>query len=238
MDYSQLDKELNRILGLDRPAVAIKFLTEEKNLESYDTSKQYTFCQFIMKAREGQKLMATGDNIACANGASALGFKLVPEKIINGDFLASLGTFTKEGARKTMQAMPRFELNRYSAIALSPLSNVDFDPDIIVLESKPEHIMWLTLAGIYHEGGRLSYSSSIANGTCVDVTVIPHLTQNINISLGCYGCRNATDIRDEHMLVGFPGSYLERLVNSLSLLEDKAMSRTRGKKAYKRLLGK
>lgn len=86
MDYSQLDKELNRILGLDRPAVAIKFLTEEKNLKSYDTSKQYTFCQFIMKAREGQKLMATGDNIACANGASALGFKLVPEKIINGDF--------------------------------------------------------------------------------------------------------------------------------------------------------
>jgi len=191
---------------------------------------EYTFCQFLMKAREGGKLLATGNNIACANGVSALGFQPVPEKLMTGEFLAYLGTFEKEAAKRTMEAMPRFELNKYSAIALSPLAEVDFEPDIVVIESKPEHLMWLSLAAIYQEGGRLNFSSSISNGTCVDVTVVPHLTQEINVSLGCYGCRNATSIPDENLLAGFPGNQLEAIVHSLT------MPRTRGKKAYKRLI--
>jgi uncharacterized protein (DUF169 family) len=235
MNYSELSKKLQDILQMDSVPVGIKLLKTSKGYENYQKSDKYTFCQFIMKARQGQKLLAHKDNVACANGGSALGFRPVPEKLMNGEFLSTLGSFQKEGAQKTMAMMPRFDENTYQAIALSPLDQVDFQPDIIVLETLPEHIMWLSLASIHEDGGRLSFSTSVSNGTCVDTTVVPHLTQQLNVSIGCYGCRNATNVPDHHLYAGFPGHQLEALVNALENINQKAMPRTREKRAYQKL---
>jgi uncharacterized protein (DUF169 family) len=234
-DYKMLSEKLKRVLEMESEPVGIKFLEGNSWVCGYDKESKYTFCQFIMKAREGCKLLATADNIACANGASALGFMPVPEKLMNGEFLAQLGTFNKEGAQNTMQLMPRFKQGQYSGIALAPLSEVTFEPDVIVLETLPENLMWLSLATIHQSGGRLNFSSSISNGTCVDMTVIPHTTQKLNVSLGCYGCRNATNIANEHLLAGFPGDQLNLIVEALDEIAEKAMPRTREKIAYKRL---
>ena len=235
MDYKTISDTLKDLLGLKNEAVGIKFLKENETMPGYESDKKYTFCQFIMRAREGHKLLANADNIACANGGSALGFFPVPEKLMNGEFLARLGSFTKEGAQKTMEMMPRFQQNQFSGIVLAPLSKIDFDPDIIVLETLPEHLMWLSLATIHEKGGRLQFASSISNGTCVDTVVVPYLTQSLNVSLGCYGCRNATSIPDEHLLAGFPATQLQSIVDSLKSISEKAMPRTREKRAYNRL---
>ena len=238
MNYKEASEKLKEVLNLENEIVGLKMLKNNDILEGYNKEPKYTFCQFIMKAREGHKLLATADNIACANGASALGFISVPEKLMNGEFLSQLGTFEKEGAKETMGFLPRFEQNEFSGIALSPLSEADYDPDIIIIETEPENIMWLGLATIYQGGGRLQFSSSISNGTCVDMAVIPFKTQKLNVSLGCYGCRNATNIPNKHMLAGFPGNGLINILESLDLLAKKAMPRTREKRAYQRLISK
>lgn len=238
MKYKEMSKKLEDILKMKQSAVGLKLLENGSAMPGYDTSHKYTFCQFIMKAREGNKLLANGDNIACANGASALGFMPVPEKLMSGELLSILGSFQKEGAQETMALMPRFEQNQYTGIALAPLAEVDFDPDIVILETLPEQVMWLSLATIHQNGGRLQFSTSISNGTCVDMTVVPHLTQKINVSPGCYGCRNATSVPDDHLYAGFPGNQLESIVNALSLISEKAMPRTRQKRAYTKLINK
>ena len=168
MDYKVISDGIKDLLSLKNEAVGLKLLQDNTSVSGYNSENKYTFCQFIMKAREGNKLLATADNVACANGASALGFIPVPEKLMNGEFLSQLGSFQKEGAQKTMELMPRFEYKQFSGIALAPLPEVDFNPDIIVLETVPEHLMWLALATIHQTGGRLEFSSSISNGTCVD----------------------------------------------------------------------
>jgi len=238
LNYQELSEELTRILKLDLSPIGVKFLKEGEveAFQNYNSDVKYTFCQFLMKAQEGEKLLANADNISCANGASALGFRPVPDKLKTGEFLEKLGSFEKEAGRTTMEDLPRFELNRYAAIAVSLLANADFEPDVISVQSKPEHLMWLTLGVLHHEGGRLKFSTAISNGTCVDITVVPHLTQKINVTLGCYGCRNATSIPDDHLLAGFPGNQLESIVHSLRMLEEKSMPRTREKKGYKRLI--
>jgi len=236
MEYKVLSERLKSLLNIQNEAVGLKLLKEGESLEGYESSGKYTFCQFIMKAREGNKLLATADNVACANGSSALGFIPVPEKILNGEFLSKLGSFQKKGAQVTMELMPRFKQKQFSGIALAPLPEADFEPDIIILETKPEHLMWLSLAAIHHNGGRLEFTSSISNGTCVDTTVIPFLKQKLNVSLGCYGCRNATSIPEENLLAGFPGSQLENILDALQLMSEKTMPRTREKIAYSKLL--
>lgn len=235
MDYRDLSQRLKGLLNLEEEAVGLKLLSDNSSVSGYLSDKRYTFCQFIMRAREGNKLLATADNIACANGASALGFLPVPDKLLSGEFLYHLGTFQKEGAQKTMELMPRFKQQQFSGIALAPLPEVDFDPDIIILETVPEHLMWLSLATIYQNGGRLQFTSSISNGTCVDTVVVPFLTQKLNVTLGCYGCRNATSISSEHLLAGLPGNQIQGIVDNLQMLSEKAMPRTRAKKAYARL---
>ena len=132
--------------------------------------------------------------------------------------------------------VPRFSQKQFSGIALAPLPEVDFAPDIIVLETVPEHLMWLALATIHGNGGRLEFTSSISNGTCVDTTVVPFLSQKLNVSLGCYGCRNATSIPDENLLAGFPGDQVQDILDSLQIISEKAMPRTREKRAYARLI--
>ncbi len=236
MDYKIISDRLKNLLSLKNEAVGLKLLQDNTLVTGYSSEHKYTFCQFIMKARQGNKLLAIADNIACANGASALGFIPVPEKLMDGEFLSQLGSFQKEGAQNTMEIMPRFEYKQFSGIALAPLSEVDYHPDIIVLETLPEHLMWLTLATIHQTGGRIEFSSSISNGACVDTTVVPFFKQKINISLGCYGCRNATDIPDENLFAGFPGDHVENILDSLQKINEKAMPRTREKRAYARLV--
>lgn len=238
MNYKELSEELTRILGLELPPVGVKFLKEgeAENYPDYDAGTHYTFCQFLMKAREGEKLLANGKNIACANGASALGFMPVPDKLKAGDFFEVLGSFEKEAGKKMMAELPRFEPDQYAAIVMAPVADADFEPDVISVQGKPEQLMWLSLGVLHHEGGRLNFSTSISNGSCVDITVVPQLTQKINVTLSCYGARNATSIPDDHMLAGFPGDQLEAIVESLRIIEEKSMPRTRAKKAYNRLI--
>jgi uncharacterized protein (DUF169 family) len=236
LDYKYISERLKVLLSLENDGIGLKLLQDNKSFSGYNCEDKYTFCQFIMKAREGNKLLATAENIACANGASALGFIPVPEKLMRGEFLSHIGCFQKEGGKKTMELMPRFKLKQFSGIALAPLKEVDFDPDIIILETVPEHLMWLALATIYQNGGRLEFTSSISNGTCVDTTVVPFLTQKLNVTLGCYGCRNATNIPDEHLLAGFPAGQVTDILDALQIISEKAMPITRGKRAYARLI--
>jgi len=235
MNYKDLSNQLKDILKLDHSPVGIKLYEEDELPEGYECNHKYTFCQFLMRAKEGHKLIAMNNNVSCANGSSALGFRPVPEKLLNGEFLERVGSFKKKAAIETMQSMPRFKEGQYKAIALAPLDDMDFEPDVIVLETLPEKIMWLSLASIHEDGGRHSFSTSISNGTCVDMTVIPHQNQELNVSIGCYGCRNATNVPDSHLYAGFPAHQLTSLVTSLHSLNEKSMPRTRDKIAYNKL---
>jgi len=67
----------------------------------------------------------------------------------------------------------------------------------------------------------------------VDVTVVPYLTGEVNISPSCYGCREATDASPEHMFMGIPAKLLEEITESLEKLSIKAMITVRNKGVYK-----
>jgi uncharacterized protein (DUF169 family) len=92
--------------------------------------------------------------------------------------------------------------------------------------------MWLGLAINFEECGRLNFNSSIFQAECVDVTTVPYLTGEANMTPGCYGCRQATDIPPEHMLIGIPAKLLPQVVKSLEVLSQKAMQTVSEKGVY------
>jgi len=98
--------------------------------------------------------------------------------------------------------------------------------------------MWVALAMVFETGGGLEFNTAILQATCVDVTIAPFLNQRINASLGCYGCREATNLADSECVLGFPIKDLDTIVTSLGKLHDKAIPRVRGKAIYKALLSR
>lgn len=67
---------------------------------------------------------------------------------------------------------------------------------------------------------------------CVDATVIPFIEQKLNLSFGCYGCRDATDIGNNESVLGFPFKDFHQIYDSLIHLNIKAIPNSRGKNAY------
>jgi uncharacterized protein (DUF169 family) len=123
-------------------------------------------------------------------------------------------------------------------VACCPLGLAPFEPDIVVLESDVEHLMWVALADVFETGGRLEFSTAILQATCVDGTIMPFLKQKIHASLGCYGCREATNLAESECVLGFPIKDLEHIVKSLQKLNERAIPRVRGKAVYQALLSR
>ena len=235
MDYKILSEKMETILGLDSPPIAVKIVKQEENVPDIKSpDKKSRYCQLLMLARKGYTFMLAPETIACPAAKAALGFDSLPEKISGGQMLCTLGLFmNEEAAAKTMRMMPRLKLGSAKAVIAGPLGSFPSVPDVVIVESYPEHIMWLCLARNFKEDGRLSFSSSVFQCCCVDVTVVPYISSNINISPGCYGCREATDIPPEHMFIGIPAKILNDMVESLESLSRKAMIMVREKRVHK-----
>ena len=236
MNTKEAASVLKEILGLKYEPIAVKFLKEKTSLEGFEMPSDRRYCQVLMGAREGKKLLLSVDNISCPAAAWALGFKEPPFKLTSGEMPYAMGIFgSPKAVQNTFASMPRLEMGKYKMVACCPLGEAPFEPDIVVLESDVEHLMWVALADVFETGGRLEFSTAILQATCVDGTIMPFLKQKIHASLGCYGCREATNMTESECVIGFPFKDLERIVNSLKKLNEKAIPRVRGKVVYKAL---
>jgi len=235
----QASNSLKEILKLKWSPIGVRIVKNDETPKDIppESTRRLRYCQLLMEAKKGKSVTLTRESIACPAAAAALGLLPLPEKISSGEMLKTLGLFdSMMAAAITMAQMPRLEQGKIKAIAAAPLEEAKFKPDVVIIEDKPEKIMWINLASIHKTGGRLSFNSAVFQACCVDVTVIPYLTKNVNVSLGCYGCRDATDIADDECLVGIPIEKLEEILTSLKALSQKAMPEARQKRVYKQFI--
>lgn len=229
---------LRDVLRLAREPVGVRFIpsTEASTTLTapYDGTTKTRYCQALMRASQGEKVLITKENITCPASAAAFGLLPLPEKLATGQMLHNMGLFaTPAAGQAAMNGMTRLKQGEYQAVILSPLGGSEVEPDVVLVESKPEHLMWMALAGIFKTGERLHFNTAVFQATCVDATVIPFVTGRMNASLGCYGCRDATNIGDEECLIGVPYGHLAALVQNLEELARKAMVKARSKEAYR-----
>lgn len=232
LKYKEISEVIKQSVGLEYEPVGIKFYETAPSNE-VAIADDHRLCQLVMRARKGESLILTKDEISCPAAAAALGFKPLPKNLQDGTMLQGYGIFRdKEAAIKVMNEMPRLEMGIYEAIAAKPLKDWDENPDVIVIEDEVEKLMWIALAYLNEEGGRLNMSTSILQAVCVDSVVLPFKSQKINMSFGCYGCRDATDAKPNEAILGIPFSKLDMTVENIKYLKSKAIDRSRAKQVY------
>ncbi len=173
------------------------------------------------------------EGIACPAAAAALGFKPIPEGLKTGKGLVGFGIVNEQTTGKTMfEGMTTLPQGKLKALYLFPLESAQIEPDILVVEDETEKLMWFALANLNAKGGkRVESSTAILQATCVDATLIPYVEQKFNMSLGCYGCRDATDICPNETVLGFPFKDFKAIAENIEFLSKKAIPNSRAKNA-------
>ena len=214
--------------------VGVKFFFSDQDIPSgIDRLNGHRYCQALMKARHGTHVILDAEGIACPAAAAAFGFKPLPDGLKTGKGLVGFGIVNEETSGKTMfEGMTTIPQGKLKALYLFPLETAVIEPDIVVVEDETEKLMWLALANLNVKGGqRVDSSTAILQATCVDSTLIPFVEQKFNMSMGCYGCRDATDICPNETVLGFPFSDFFAISRSLEFLNQKAIPNSRGKNA-------
>jgi uncharacterized protein (DUF169 family) len=233
MDNVEMSKVFMESLGLQTEPVAITLIKKGKPLPAGYAlpEKPIRHCQAIMRARKGEMLTIPADKQACPVGGSALGIVPLPEKVKAGEFHHSMGMYeTTDAAAKTISVRPQLEPLSNEATALAPLSKATLEPDVVVIVGIPEQVYWLIpAASTFSMGGRVTVEMASVQATCADSTVVPIKTGNMNISLGCFGCRKTSDINPEEMLVGIPRVRLAETVKALKTMAQGPIPKSRQK---------
>lgn len=195
------------------------------------------YCQALMRARHGDSVILDAAGLACPAAAKAFGFRPLPEKLASGEGLVGFGIVGDPAVGRAMfDRMPAIETGSIRTLELYPLERAERAPDVVVVEDEVERLMWIALAGLNAaEGRRVESSTAILQATCVDSTVIPFLEDRLNLSYGCYGCRDATDMASGEAVLGFPVRMLLPIERELLRLGQKAMPASRAKRAYENL---
>jgi uncharacterized protein (DUF169 family) len=226
------------LLDLSGSPVGVRFLGPDDELPAgAEMLKGHRYCQALMKAREGRDILLDAEGIACPAAASAFGFRPLPPGLESGKGLVGFGIVADEAiGRKMFEGMSRLQPGSVKALHLFPLDKKEYAPDVVVVEDQVEKLMWLALAYLRSTGGeRIESSTAVLQATCVDCTVIPYLENRMNLSYGCYGCRDATDISPDETVLGFPASFLPEIVANLEHLADKVIPSSRSKGALANL---
>lgn len=230
--FLNIAETLKQSVDLEYEPVGVKFY-ETYSQNEIPKAEDHRMCQLIMRARKGENLILTKDEISCPAAAAALGFKPLPKNLQDGTMLQGYGIFRdKESAIKVMNDMPRISQGTFEAVQAKPLKDWEENPDVIVIEDEVEKLMWIALAYLNDEGVRLNMSTSILQAVCVDSVVLPFLSQKINMSFGCYGCRDATDAKPNEAILGIPFAKLEMVFENIKYLKSKAIDRSRAKQVY------
>ncbi|UXM85559.1 DUF169 domain-containing protein [Methanococcus aeolicus] len=219
MNIKELGKMMEGLLGLNYPAVAVKLAKSPGDMpEGYsEINDKIRHCEMIQKVRkEGIKFYATNENHLCKGGAHNIGVNQSPNiEDLEIKLHVKLGNFkTYESSKKTMELVPKIREQMYASV-YAPLSDADFEPDSIVVITTPKIGLRLSQALLYSKGGRIHASFAGTQSLCGDAVAAVKLSGTANATLACNGSRKYAKIEDNEMVVAFPPSELENIIDAL-----------------------
>lgn len=229
--YVAYSETLHQVLGLRSNPVAISLIRTGDPVPHVPLpGVRLRYCQALIMARRGMSVLMPASAHACPDGASILGLGKVPRKLATGEIYVQLGKLaTREAAAKMVRERPALPEGSMRATLLTPLDKTVARPDVVAVIAPPETMMWLCMASTYRTGKRSSFQMSSYNAQCVETTLYPYTTGEMNTSLGCYGCRAISDLGEEMMFMGIPLAGMPKLIAGLRHLGKKAIKDCRAK---------
>ena len=169
-------------LELEIEPVGVKYLTGAPKDISQLEGKT-TLCDMLRKAQQGESFYAGPENHTCDAGPYVLGQTEIIEQFINGEWGAGLGVFLDpRAASRLYHYIPRIAPKVVRYMALSPLSKLSFDSDVLIIFARTSQAEVMLRAMSYKTGQMWSSKYSSAIG-CAWMFVYPYLSGEINYGI-------------------------------------------------------
>lgn len=217
-----MGEKLKEILKLEREPVAIKWsIREPKNIKKEEGKSR--FCTKLDKAANGEIFYSTVAEEDCMGGMRYSGMKdrkELPKNMQSGAFLVPAGVYKSIPAvQRSWQNNIPIESGIFDAVIFSPLTQADFEPDLIFLICNSEQAMMVLHANAYDSG---SHGLGADSGPiCSSMASVPYLTGKVTYGFGDIGSRNNMNLKPEDVMVTIPASDLKRILDNLVEMKNK-----------------
>ncbi|MDJ0269845.1 MAG: DUF169 domain-containing protein [Aigarchaeota archaeon] len=178
--YARLSVELQTMLRLEKPPIAISFSPQAKQglKESKDTVP--SSCTFWAKALSETFYTTRGQHLNCSIGSVTHGIKK-PDEVMpecgcgDVEMLINAGWITRDSITR----LPQMPMNE-GTISYGPSAHAPFDPDVVLVFCNAEQAMFIVEAVDSHK--------TMGKPTCA---AIPESYNNntLVVSLGCTASR-------------------------------------------------
>lgn len=210
--------KLNCALDINREIVGIKFLYTKEEFDSYKATAiigKINYCVMVKSATLGHSIKATGNNLACAGGARALGFEPIDRVNNNGQNWLRLGLYKDASISKSVRDKIVYCTNQPYGIVVQPLDKFEDTPHVILIVTNPYNAMRI-VQGYSYEYGVNTNTSIVGNqAICSECTSRPYKLKEMNVSLLCIGTRHKAGWKDDEMSLGIPVEQFSTIVNGV-----------------------
>jgi uncharacterized protein (DUF169 family) len=222
IDFENISQNLVQNLSLQYKPVGVT-LYKETDAPPADLAfapKEYkSYCHALVAAGEGNVLLLKKEQMGCKLGTSVLGLETDMEAYLDDGVLEKYGVGlfeTEEASAETILKSSYLEKGKTRAVLIAPLSYFKQPPQVLVFIANSEQVMWLLYALNYEKGGRMELpQSGGALGGCADITALPILEGEPNITFLGLGCRLKSSVDPCDLMLGAPGDQLEMLAGHI-----------------------
>ncbi|MFC1893758.1 DUF169 domain-containing protein, partial [Chloroflexota bacterium] len=196
--------------------VGVKFLVKQPDAVDR-LGQNMAFCEMLKWAQEGNAFYADAENHTCGAGPYVLGQADAAEPYVGGEFGAGLKIFEEpRTASRLYNYIPKIGSGVVNYVVFSPLSKLNFEPDVLVLLANTNQTEILLRAMSYRTGQMWMSKFSGAIG-CAWILVYPYLTGELNYvitGLG-HGMKRRKLFPEGRQLISIPFDLLPSLLQTL-----------------------
>lgn len=218
---------LHEMLLLRFEPIAVKMIENESEIPENaihpmrDLKKHMALCQaFSLTRREKKTVYMDKETHWCWNPLIGLGhvdcsvgteqFEVVSEV---------LGMEKIEDARVFFETFPRFPQGKYQGIVTAPLSDCQFEPDVVLIYSNNAQlrsIVW----GIKYKTGELVKTDLDAIDSCVYAIVPPMTNGEYRVTLPDIGEFERAMAEEDEIILSVPKGRMDEVISGLRFFHD------------------
>lgn len=206
---------LKNVFGLEQEPVAVNCL-KDKNIDP--GQGKVRICRAILDAGTGKSLKVNKQNNACFGASWHLGFnqikdpqviKMIKKFVVEGEKLFC----SYEALDKLIFQMEENPDNSNSCFTLSALSNIEYEPELVIFICNPEQACRLLTFVTFFDG--VMPKIKIGGPTCRMAIMYPLLTGEVNISFQDSTARKMCRMDKNLLFVSMPTKWIPKIVENI-----------------------
>jgi len=172
-------------------------------------------CQITAIVRYyGRPMYFTAEDMACIVGGVTMGLIPEPESMKNGE-IAKMLHADLDSAREFTTKVAKIPYGRIKAVAVAPMSKLNFTPDIVAMYGNTAQVMRVVQGYLYEKGGRVGFSTGGEWSLCADSLAQAYVSQDIALGLPCFGDRKTGLAQEDEVTVALPFSMYDKVVEGM-----------------------